>query len=86
MKGLLAVVAIIAAIIAAICVWACGLGFVVSLVALVLKWCGVGFLAGMSSWLPLQLIGGWIVSAVVMSGSAAVAFNLIVRTQVSLGQ
>ena len=71
MKGLLALVAIIAGIVT----WACGVGFAVTIIALVLKWCGVPFLAGMSSWLPVQSVGGWILGAVTTAATAGLALT-----------
>lgn len=65
--------ALILAIIAGISVWACGIGAAVSIAALVLKWCGVSFVAGMSNWVPLQFIAGYIVSAAVALLSTVVA-------------
>ena len=71
MKGLLAVIAVIAAI----SMWACGIGVAVSVIALVLKWCGLGLVSSMSAWLPLKFIDGWIVSFGVTLVSAAIALN-----------
>jgi hypothetical protein len=57
----------IIAVLAGITMWACGMGFGVSIIALILKWCGASFVAGMSGWLPVKLLGGWILSLVVAS-------------------
>ena len=64
------VLAFIIAVIAGISIWACGIGAIVSMGAVILKLCGVGFAAGVSGWLPFQFVGGWIVSWVVCVLSA----------------
>ena len=75
LAGLFAVIAIVAGIVT----WACGIGFAVSIIALVLKICGVGFLSTMSGWLPVQLILGWIGGLVVTAFSAALATTLAIH-------
>ena len=72
-KGLAAIIAMIAGVI----MWACGVGFSVSIIALVLKWCGVGFLTGMSSWLPVKFLGGWIASMFVTAASTSIALSTL---------
>ena len=64
--------AFILAVIAGISIWACGIGAVVALVAVILKMCGVGFVAGVSGWLPFQFVGGWIGSWIVCVCAAAI--------------
>jgi len=59
-------------IIALASMWAFGVATLVSLVALVLKVCGLTMLSSMSYWLPVKLAGGWLVSLI----SAAVAGGL----------
>lgn len=69
------IVLVILAAIAAICMWACGIGFAVSVIAAVLKACNVTLVAGMSYWLPVKFIGGWIIS-VCVAGAAVVGSGL----------
>jgi hypothetical protein len=57
MKALAFIIAVIAV--------ACFIGAIVSTVAVILKICGCGLVAGVSGWLPFQFVGGLIVSWVV---------------------
>ena len=70
------VIASLLAIIGFIGLWACGVGVFVSLICLVLKWCGVVFLASMSSWTPLIFFGGWLLSFTVAAIFGALAHGL----------
>ena len=64
--------AFIIAVIAGISIWACGIGAVVSMAAVILKLCGVGFVAGVSGWLPFQFVVGWVGSWIVCVSAAVI--------------
>ena len=59
------------AIITGIALWVCGVGTTVSVIAAILKFLGVGFLAPMSYWMPLKFMGGYLVSLFGLALSAA---------------
>lgn len=67
------VIAGIIAVLALISIWVCGVGSMVSMGALILKWCGVGFVANMSSWLPVKFIVGYFVSFFTAAAAATLA-------------
>jgi len=64
MKTLLTVLFGILAVIGGIGVWACGVGSSVSMIAVILKVCGVSFVSGMSYWTPIWFIGGIFISMI----------------------
>jgi hypothetical protein len=54
-----------------ISLWVCGVATLVTIVASVLKLCGLELLAGMSYWLPVKFAAGWIASFLGTAVSAA---------------
>ena len=55
----------------AIVMWVCGMGFVLSVAAYILKILGLGIFGDLTLWVPLKFAAGWVVGLFGISTSMA---------------